>query len=100
MSRPDVAWFCAECGYKIRDPHTCPPEAREVVHTLVDGLPRNVCPDAVRQEVEEVRRMLREHRPDALQVSATTLSWLLAALSYLDVAEDALKAHKAILEGK
>lgn len=102
MSHPHLTWYCGECGYPRHHdtPHTCPPDAQEVVRSLVDALPHNAPPAAVREEIERVSALLKDHRPDAVQVDAVTLRWLLTGLSFLDVSTDALKAHTAILRRK
>ena len=102
MSHPDIAWYCGECGYPRHHetPHTCPPDAQVVLHKLVDALPTNVPDDQIREEIEALSALLQEHRPDALQVNADALRWLLTGFSFLNVSTDALKAHTAILRGK
>lgn len=102
MSHPSITWYCGECGYlrHHETPHACPPDAQGVVHTLVDALPSNTPDAAVHEEIERVAALLKDHRPDAVQVGADTLRWLLTGFSFLDVATDTLKAHAAILRGK
>lgn len=102
MSHPNITWHCGECGYPRNHdtPHTCPPDTQQVVHTLVDALPTNAPNAAVREEIEALSVLLKEHRPDAVQVGADALRWLLSGFSFLDASTDALKAHAAILRRK
>lgn len=36
MSRPDITWYCGECGYQRGEQHTCPPDEGETIASLVD----------------------------------------------------------------
>lgn len=98
MTHPNLTWYCAECGYLVTGGgHHCPPDPQAVISTLVNALPRNAPSPNVKEEIERVSMLLREHRPDALEVDATTLRWLLAARSYLENATETLSQHRAVI---
>lgn len=97
MAHPGIRWYCGECGWPRGDEHTCPPENGEVIASLVDALPRNTPRPAVTEEIERVSALLRDHRPDALEVDASALSWLLSAWSYLENATEKLASHRAVI---
>lgn len=99
MGHPGIRWYCGECGWPRGEEHACPREPGEVIGSLVDALPRNAPGSAVLAEIEDVRRLVREHRADAVQVGRAALQWLLTGFSYLGAATDALASHRAVIEG-
>lgn len=95
MAHPDLTWFCGCCGYKRVEgqAHTCPPEPQQTIEKLVDLLPRNAPSADVLAEIERLGVLLRTYRPDALEVDATTLRWLLAAYSQIEAARGLLAPY-------
>lgn len=95
MSRPDITWFCGECGYQRGEQHTCPPDEGETIASLVDALPRSPPSPAVREEAEKLSDLRRRARPDGLFVREPLLGWLLTGFSYLEVAGEKLRPYTA-----
>jgi hypothetical protein len=95
MAHPQIEWFCGACGYKRGEAHTCPPDPGETIGSLVDALPRNRPGLHVLTELAHLKKLRDAHRPDSVQVDAATLSWLLSAFSYLEVATEKLTPYTA-----
>lgn len=94
MAHPNITWYCAECGWKRAEVHTCPPDSQQTIAKLVDLLPRNAPAPPVLAEIERLGELRRQHNFDAIEVSDTTLQWLLAAFSHLEAARELLAPYR------
>lgn len=95
MAHPRITWYCASCGYNRSETHTCPPDPRATIDSLVDALPTNAPSPDVRKEIKLLSDLLRQFQPDAMNASAGTIRWLLAAFSYQQNAEEKLRPYTA-----
>lgn len=70
---PNLTWYCANCGWKRGEVHTCPPDPQETIGRLLDLLPpRTPSPGDLAKAQAEIERLQAEN--EALRMAARALT--------------------------